>query len=159
MTHSMAAVAGAQARYVRCIDSDDLESWPDFFTDPCFYQITTADNYRRGLPAGLIWADSRGMLKDRVSALREANIYERHSYRHMLGQPTVLAEADGLDGLEADSETPFLVLRITGDGPTDVFASGLYVDRYVIDGGTALLRRRIVVCDSSRTDTLLALPL
>ena len=157
MTDAMVAIARAQASYVRAIDSDNLEAWPDFFTDPCFYQITTADNYRRGLPAGLIWADSQGMLKDRVSALREANIYERHSYRHMLGQPAVLAEETKSD--EADSETPFCVLRITGDGPTDIFASGVYVDRYVIDSGRALLRRRVVVCDSSRIDTLLALPL
>lgn len=159
MTGTMGAIARAQAGYVRCIDSGDLEAWPDFFTDPCSYRVTSADNYRRGLPAGLIWADSRGMLKDRVSALREANIYERHSYRHLLGQPAVLSESDASGACEADSETPFLVLRITGDGPTDVFASGVYVDQYVIDAGSALLRRRVVVCDSSRIDTLLALPL
>lgn len=160
MTDAMTAIARAQASYVRCIDSDQLEAWPDFFTDPCFYQITTADNYRRGLPAGLVWADTQGMLKDRVSALREANIYEQHSYRHMLGQPAVLSESGAGTGVhEADSETPFLVLRITGNGPTDVFASGVYMDRYLINGDRALLRRRVVVCDSSRIDTLLALPL
>ncbi|HEY1701866.1 MAG TPA: nuclear transport factor 2 family protein [Trebonia sp.] len=160
MTDAMIAISRAQASYVRCIDSDRLEAWPDFFTDPCFYQITTADNYGRGLPAGLIWADTRGMLKDRVSALREANIYERHSYRHMLGQPAVLEETSTETGdREADSETPFLVLRITGNGPTDIFASGVYVDRYLLDDDRALLRRRVVVCDSSRIDTLLALPL
>jgi len=145
----------AQARYVRCIDDGPLEVWPDFFTDDCRYRVTTADNYRRGLPAGLIWADTKGMLKDRVSALREANIYEPHSYRHMLGQPAILAES----GHEVDSETAFLVLRITGNGPTDVFASGRYVDRYLIEDGKALLSERIVVCDSSEIDTLLALPL
>lgn len=160
MTDAMTAIARAQARYARCVDTGRLEEWPGFFTDPCFYQITTADNYRRGLPAGIIWADTQGMLKDRVSALREASIYERHSYRHMLGQPAVLEENTPETGEhEADSETPFLVLRITGDGPTDVFASGVYVDRYLIDGDRALLRRRVVVCDSSRVDTLLALPL
>lgn len=160
MTDAMTVIARAQASYARCIDSDRLEEWPGFFADPCFYQITSADNYRRGLPAGLIWADTQGMLKDRVSALREANIYERHSYRHMLGQPAVLSENTTETGeREADSETPFLVLRITGDGPTDVFASGVYVDRYLISGDRALLRRRVVVCDSSRIDTLLALPL
>jgi anthranilate 1,2-dioxygenase small subunit len=159
MTDAMVAIARAQASYVRAIDSDNLEAWPDFFTDPCFYQITSADNYRRGMPVGLIWADSRGMLKDRVSALREANIYERHSYRHILGQPAVLAEETESGVREADSETPFFVLRITGDGPTDIFASGVYVDRYVIGSGSVLLRRRVVVCDSSRIDTLLALPL
>lgn len=148
-------IGRVQAQYVRCIDEGPLESWPGFFTGQCLYQITTARNYRDGMPAGLIWANTRDMLVDRVSALREANIYERHTYRHIIGQPAILAENDG----EVDSETPFIVVRVTGDGPTDIFATGRYVDRYVVGGGTAKLRQRIVVCDSSQIDTLLALPL
>jgi len=155
MTDHLNAIMRAQARYVRCIDDGPLEAWPDFFTEDCHYRITTADNYRRGLPAGVIWADTKGMLKDRVSALRDANIYEPHAYRHLLGQPAVLEAAEDT----AESETSFLVVRITGDGATDVFASGRYVDRYRVTGGEALLRERVVVCDSSEIDTLLALPL
>lgn len=154
-----AAIGRAQAHYVRCIDDDRLEEWPHFFTETCHYRITTADNHRRGLPAGLMWADTRGMLIDRVSALREANIYERQSYRHIIGQPAVLAETGGPGAAEVESETPFLVVRITGDGPMDLFAAGRYLDRYVVDGDSALLRSRVVVCDSAQTDTLLALPL
>lgn len=152
---SQVAIARAQARYARCIDDGPLENWPGFFTEDCHYRVTTADNHRRGLPAGLIWADTRGMLQDRVSALREANIYEPHVYRHLLGQPAILGESGG--GVE--SETPFLVLRVTGGGPADLFASGRYVDRYRVDGAEALLRERVVVCDSKEIDTLLALPL
>lgn len=160
--HAFPAIAAAQGRYVRCIDDDRLEEWPEFFTDSCHYRITTADNHRRGLPAGVVWADSKGMLLDRVSALREANIYERHSYRHILGAPGITTEPESIPGdggTEVECETSFLVVRITGDGPMDLFASGRYLDRYVVDGGRALLSRRIVVCDSSRIDTLLAVPL
>jgi anthranilate 1,2-dioxygenase small subunit len=95
------------------------------------------------------------MLQDRVSALREANIYERQSYRHILGQPSILDES----GDEVRSETSFLVARIVQDGDTDIFATGRYLDRYRIEGGRAHLHERIVVCDSSRIDTLMALPL
>lgn len=145
----------AQGSYVRAIDDGPIDDWPDHFTDDAFYKVTTADNHRRGLPAGLIWANNKAMLKDRISALKEANIYEPHSYRHLLGQPALLDErADG-----ATSETSFLVARITGDGPTDLFASGRYLDEYVFTDGTALLAKRVVVCDSSRIDTLLVLPL
>lgn len=63
--------------YVQCLDSDELERWPDFFTEDCFYRITSAENYEASLPLGLIYATSRNMLKDRVSALREANILSR----------------------------------------------------------------------------------
>jgi anthranilate 1,2-dioxygenase small subunit len=154
------AILEAQGHYVRCIDDDRLEDWPGFFVERCHYRITTADNHRRGLPAGIVWADSRGMLVDRVSALREANIYERHSYRHLLGAPAVLSAEPAGDGrVEVRSETSFLVVRITGDGPMDLFASGRYLDRYLVEDDRALLRERVVVCDSSRIDTLLAVPL
>jgi anthranilate 1,2-dioxygenase small subunit len=45
------------------------------------------------------------------------------------------------------------------DGTTDIFATGRYLDVYSLQAERAKLVRRIVVCDSSRFDTLLALPL
>ena len=145
----------AQADYARCIDDGRLESWPDYFDDPCTYKITTAANYRDALEAAIVFANSRGMLIDRVSSLREANIYERHTYRHILGAPSLLDEIE--EGVR--SETPFLVVRIMRDGDMDIFATGRYLDLYKIRNGDAKLTERIVVCDSSRIDTLLALPL
>jgi anthranilate 1,2-dioxygenase small subunit/terephthalate 1,2-dioxygenase oxygenase component beta subunit len=148
-------VAHLNADYARAIDNDRLEDWPSFFADPCLYSITSADNHRQGLPAGLMYADSRGMLQDRVAALREANIYERQSYRHLIGLPAILGEKEG--GLVA--ETPFLVVRIMRDGRMDLFASGRYLDTIVEESARLCFRERLVVCDSSRIDTLLALPL
>jgi anthranilate 1,2-dioxygenase small subunit len=148
-------IARAQAEYARCIDDDRLEDWPDHFHGSCVYKITTAANHREGLEGAIIFANSKGMLRDRVSALRDANIYERQSYRHILGQPSILHESGG----EVRSETSFLVVRIVQDGDTDIFATGRYLDLYKIEQGKVRLNERIVVCDSSRIDTLMALPL
>ncbi|MGH7367306.1 MAG: aromatic-ring-hydroxylating dioxygenase subunit beta [Candidatus Rokuibacteriota bacterium] len=148
-------VSQLNAEYARAIDDDRLESWPDFFTDPCVYKITSADNYRRGLPAGLVYADSRGMLKDRVTALREANIYERQAYRHLVGLPAIRPGADGA----IHAATPFLVVRVMRDGTMDLFATGRYMDTMIDEADTLRFRERLVVCDSSRIDTLLAIPL
>ena len=148
-------IARAQAEYARCIDDDRLEDWPDHFHGSCVYKITTAANHREGLEGAIIFANSKGMLRDRVSALRDANIYERQSYRHILGQPSILHEG----GDEVRSETSFLVARIVQDGDTDIFATGRYLDLYKIEEGKVRLNERIVVCDSSRIDTLMALPL
>ena len=145
----------AQNAYARCIDSGNLEAWPDFFEEDCVYKITTADNRAQGLEAGLIFANSRGMLIDRVASLREANIYERHVYRHFLGQPWIVSQSAN----DVRSETSFFVARIMRDGTTDVYATGQYIDTYTLTGTEPKLRERIVVCDSSRFDTLLALPL
>jgi 3-phenylpropionate/cinnamic acid dioxygenase small subunit len=148
-------VAELNAAYAATIDDDRLEAWPDFFVDDCLYKITSAENHRSGYSAGIIYADSRAMLRDRVTALRTANIYERQSYRHIVGLPVL--GATGADGIA--SETPFLVLRIMRDGRTDLFASGIYVDRICEEGGNLRFAQRIVVCDSGHFDTLLAIPL
>jgi anthranilate 1,2-dioxygenase small subunit len=148
-------VTRLNAEYARAIDDDRLEDWPDFFAEACLYTITSAENYRRGLPVGVIYADSKGMLKDRVAALREANVFERQSYRHMVGLPVLLGERDGLLRVE----TPFLVVRIMRDGTMAIFATGRYVDALAEEGGALRFRERVVVCDSSRIDTLLAIPL
>jgi len=78
-------VAELNAAYAATIDADRLEAWSDFFVDDCLYKITSAENHRRGYSAGIVYADSRAMLRDRVTALRTANIYERQSYRHIIG--------------------------------------------------------------------------
>jgi anthranilate 1,2-dioxygenase small subunit len=155
MDDILQTILRAQADYARCIDDDRLESWSDFFDDPCTYKITTAANYRDGLEAGIMFADSRSMLIDRVSALREANIYERHTYRHILGLPSILSRNEG----GVCSETPFLVIRIMRNADTNIFATGRYIDRYNLGTNDAKLAERIVVCDSSRIDTLLSIPL
>jgi anthranilate 1,2-dioxygenase small subunit len=155
MQDTFQLIARAQAAYARCIDDGDLTDWPDFFVGECVYKVTTAENHKRGLEAGLIYAASRGMLVDRIASLRDANIYERHAYRHLLGQPYIVSESDD----EVRSETSFMVARIMRDGTTSLFVTGRYLDVYVRRENSVKLRERIAVCDSSRIDTLLALPL
>lgn len=149
------ALSAFNAAYAQTIDSDELEQWPVFFAENCRYRITNVENEREGLPAGIVYADSRAMLEDRVAALREANIYERHRYRHLLGLPLVLSA----DDTTAMARTPFMVARIMATGETMLFATGEYRDRFVRSNGKLLLAERVAVCDSSVTDTLLALPL
>ena len=151
----LSRVSALSAEYARAIDDDRLEDWPGFFSESCLYTITSADNHRQGLPAGLMYADSKGMLQDRVAALRQANIYERQTYRHLIGLPAILGEKDG----GTLTETPFLVVRIMRDGRMDLFATGRYLDALIEEAGVLKFRERLVVCDSSRIDTLLAIPI
>jgi 3-phenylpropionate/cinnamic acid dioxygenase small subunit len=143
------------AHYVDVIDQDRLEEWPDLFAETCRYLITSAESYDEGLPHGVIYADSRGMLRDRVSALREANIYEAQRYRHLVGP--IWVEADSETTVRARSH--FLVLRIMHTGDTMVFASGVYRDRIDISRSPYRFIERVVVTDSHKFDTLLAIPL
>ena len=139
------------ADYAAAIDDDHLEDWPGFFVADCLYKITSADNLRDGNEAGIVYADSQAMLADRVLALRRANIYERQMYRHIVGTPR-------LTGPDS-AETPFLVVRTMRDGRMGLFVAGRYRDRLHDDAGTLRFKERIVICDSSHFDTLVAIPL
>jgi anthranilate 1,2-dioxygenase small subunit/terephthalate 1,2-dioxygenase oxygenase component beta subunit len=143
------------ARYVEAIDDDRLEAWPDFFTEDGRYRITTAENVAHGLPLSLIYATSRAMLRDRVRALREANVYESQHYRHVLGPPRVTAA----EGASLRARTPFMVARVMHTGETMLFATGCYEDRVVIGTTDAHFAEKTVILDSRQVDTLLAIPL
>ncbi len=148
-------LAALNSAYAAAIDADRLEEWPGFFLERCLYKITTAENHRRGYAAGIVYADTRAMLTDRVAALRNANIYERQTYRHIIGLP-LLHNTTG----DLGAETPFLVVRTMRDGRMDLFAAGIYLDRVRTDTDGALrFAERLVICDSPRFDTLLAIPL
>src|SRR6266705_883394 len=140
--------------YVHCLDADELERWPDFFTEDCFYRITSAENYEAQMPLGLIHATSRNMLKDRVSALREANIYEPQRYRHLVSSIKVVDEQESALELTAN----FLVVRTMQEGDMTLFAAGAYFDQVRRDGGIWKFASKNVVLDSRQIDTLLAIP-
>jgi anthranilate 1,2-dioxygenase small subunit len=53
----------------------------------------------------------------------------------------------------------FMVARIMQDGATTLFATGRYLDRIDISASAYRFSERIVVLDSDKIDTLLAIPL
>jgi anthranilate 1,2-dioxygenase small subunit len=141
--------------YVHCLDSDELERWPEFFTEDCFYRVTSAENYEAGMPLGLIHATSRNMLKDRVSALREANIYEPQRYRHVVSSIKIVEEHEAALDLVAN----FLVVRTMQEGDMTLFGAGRYLDQVTRQDGIWKFARKTVVLDSRQIDTLLAIPI
>jgi anthranilate 1,2-dioxygenase small subunit len=147
------AVERLHTRYVHALDSDQLEDWPNFFTENGRYRIATAENEERGLPLPVLYAEGRAMLRDRVQSLRHANIYEPQRYRHMVSG--VLIEK--ISPAAVRSVASFLVIRIMQDGGAMLFASGRYVDRILL--ADMQYEERVVICDSRRFDTLLAIPL
>lgn len=150
-----AAIARLMTQYAHAIDNDELERWPRFFTADGFYQIVPRSAYDQGHPVGIWYCDNRDMLEDRVSSIREVNVYEPQVYRHVIGPTEILAVAAGV----YRTQTSFIVVRTMHDGEMCVFSAGRYVDEIVIENQHALLKKRIVVTDSSRYDTMVVIPL
>jgi anthranilate 1,2-dioxygenase small subunit len=149
------AVERLLARYVDSIDQDRLEEWPGYFTETCRYQIISSENYERNLPIGIFFANNRAMLQDRVSALRQANIYEPQRYRHVVSSTLVAAAGEGI----VTAQSNYHVVRILLDGSMTLFSAGRYLDRIDLRGPQPLFAEKLVVFDNRRIDTLLAIPL
>ena len=141
--------------YVHCIDDGEFESWSEFFNEKALYQIISRESFEANLPVGVMHCHGRGMMEDRVRALRRASIFEPHVYCHILGRPRIkIAE-----NRTYDVRTNLQVLRTMQDGRTDTFATGKYLDRIAIDGHECQFLERKVVLDSRRIDILLVMPL
>jgi hypothetical protein len=81
------AICDLLAEYGALIDMAKFDEWLGLFAEECRYQIVPRENFDRGLPAALVFCDSRAMLEDRIRALREANKYNIHTDRHVIGLP------------------------------------------------------------------------
>jgi anthranilate 1,2-dioxygenase small subunit len=148
-------IAELYTDYVHCLDADALERWPDFFVERAVYRITSAENYEANLPLGLIYATSRNMLKDRVAALREANIYEPQRYRHLVSAIKLLRDK----GDAVETTANFMIVRTLQDGDMTIFAAGRYLDTVRREAGGWKFADKLVLLDSRQIDTLLAIPM
>lgn len=140
------------AEYGALIDIGKFDEWLDLFAEDCRYQILPRENFDRGLPAALVFCDSRAMLEDRIRALREANKYNIHTDRHVIGLPRIFD-----NGLEV--EAPFAVYQTDQEGETRLFATGLYRDRLEISGLRLRIRDKLILLDTFAVPSLLATPL
>ncbi|WP_050476141.1 anthranilate 1,2-dioxygenase small subunit AndAd [Herbaspirillum rhizosphaerae] len=144
-----------QENYIHALDNDRLEDWPEFFTDDCLYEIVPRENADAGLPIGIIYCDSKKMLRDRVLSLRHANIYEEHTYRHM----TSGLIFKPVDDNTVEAESSYVVIQTLQNGESFVYQAGRYLDRVVrTDAGWRYASRRVIY-DTLRVPTLLATPI
>ena len=140
------------------MDDDELERWPDFFTEDGLYQIIPRDGFEAGHRLGVMLCQGRGMMRERVRAMRQANIYEPQRYTHILSRPEMLDDGQA----PADRcrlRLNFLVVRTMEDGSSETFATGKYLDEVDLRGPQPLFTERRVILDSRRIDTLLVVPL
>ena len=143
------------AEYAAVLDAADLERWPEFFTEQCLYEIIPRENYDRGLPLAIMRCESKGMLKDRVVALRDTMMYEPRYLRHLISGIRVTGQSAAGIAVEAN----YAVFETLVDTLTRVFNVGRYLDRIVREDGQLRFAEKHCVFDSLLVPNSLIYPL
>jgi 3-phenylpropionate/cinnamic acid dioxygenase small subunit len=141
--------------YCDALDDGEYERWPDFFTEACLYKVVPRENFARNLPIGLIYCESRAMLKDRVVALKETALFAPRIMRHMVSGVRIRA----LDRSGIRMSANFTLIETLVDQPSQVFLCGTYLDLVVEDGGALRFAEKLCVYDSTIVPTSLIFPI
>ena len=149
------AIADFLERYCHTLDDGSVDDWSAFFEQEGVYRVTTRENVEANRPIGIVLCEGRGMMDDRIKALKIANIFESHTFRHIVGRPVVEPEFEGRYTVRSS----FSIFRIMYTGKTDLFATGRYEDIVSVSEDRILFAERAVVLDSRALDTLMVYPI
>lgn len=156
MMHEMRTeLLALQDAYIATLDTDRLEEWPNMFVDDCFYEIIPKENEDLGLPAPIMHCDSKRMLRDRVVSLRNANIFQPAVYRHFTSGYSI----ENLDDGGWAMRCSYMVINTSQLGESTVYQSGRYHDIVVRSAERLLFKSKRCIYDTSRVQTLLAIPI
>lgn len=148
-------LADLYAAYDDALDEGEYEDWPEFFTEACLYKIISRENYDAGLPLGLLQAESRAMLADRVAAIRKTTLFAPRVVRRVVGG--ILLRAIEPSGMRLSAS--FAAFQTMLNEPSQVFLCGRLYDRVVEDGGALRFAERICVPDATLVPTSLVFPI
>jgi salicylate 5-hydroxylase small subunit len=95
------------------------------------------------------------MLRDRITAIRETQLYAPRAMRHVTGNALV-TECAG-DGMHA--VTNYAVYESTLDRTSEVFNVGRYLDRIVVEDGQMKFAEKLCIFDTSLVPTSLIFPI
>jgi anthranilate 1,2-dioxygenase small subunit len=152
---SAEAVRELLADCLEVLDGDRLEAWPELFLPDGCYRVLSRENIELGLPAPLVYYYSRGMMQDRVTAIRDALTFEFVYTRRLSTDTRVTLRGDG----DWDARANVAIYQSTEEGHTRLFAVGAYHDVVTITADGARFRTRDVVVDTFGIQNLIAVPL
>ena len=133
---------------------DRIEALPGYFVDDCLYRIVSRENYDEGLPQATLYCDGIRMLRDRVLALRETQVYEPRHWRHFVSGVRVVGVEDGTIRATAN----VMVTEAMSDAEPTILLVGRYEDRLVRRDGRLWFVERSVVYDNYRVVRSLIAP-
>lgn len=140
--------------YYNVLDDLRLEEWPAFFSEDCLYRVIPRENYEAGYPLATIYADSRGMLVDRVMGLTRTQMFTPRYYRRFPGPLRIVAH----DDRTVCTRHNLLIVQTLVDKQSEIVLSAVCHDLLVPEHEQLRLRERIVVFDSEMIPNSLIYP-
>jgi 3-phenylpropionate/cinnamic acid dioxygenase small subunit len=140
--------------YYTTLDDVRLDEWPAFFTEDCVYRVIPRENFEAGYTLSTIYAESRGMLIDRVMGVTRTQMYAPRYYRRFPGPLRIVSR----DGDSVRVRHNLLVVQTLIDKKTEIVLSAVCHDVLVPADEKLLLRERIVVFDSEMIPNSLIYP-
>lgn len=136
------------------LDRDRIEALPGYFVDDCLYRVISRENFDQGLPQATLYCDGIRMLRDRVLALRETQVYEPRHWRHFVSGARVERIEDGIVHAGAN----VMVTEAMSDAEPTILLVGRYADRLVRRDGRLWFVERSVIYDNYRVVRSLIAP-
>ena len=149
-----AAVEDFHTEYCAVLDSGDIESWPDFFTEDCLYRVTEFENAARGYPVGLVYAEGRDMLRDRAVAISRTQMFAPRQMLHLVTNVRILDANDD----EIVAQSNYILLQTLVEGATTLHQAGRMYDRFARREAGLLLKERQAIYDTAVIANDLAYP-
>lgn len=144
------------ARYAAALDAQRLGDWTEMFTDDAFYLVTSRENADRNQPVGLIYCDSRAMIRDRAFALEKTAMFAPRYLRHIIGNLVVQPETETGD---IHATANYVVLQVLFDRPdATLHQVGVYHDIFRRTSEGLKLRERRCVYDNLLVPNALCIP-
>lgn len=140
--------------YYATLDDVDLHAWPEYFTQECLYRVIPRENFEAGYTLSTMQAESRGMLKDRVTGLTRTQMYAPRYYRRFPTAPRIMGEDAGVVSVRHN----LLIVQTLIDKQADIVLSGVCFDKVVRDGDRLRFIERIVAFDSEMIPNSLVYP-
>ena len=144
------------AEYCAVLDQNQVEQWPEFFTEDGLYRATSRENAELGMPVGLIYAEGRDMMHDRAVATSRTQMYAPRFTLHLVTNVRILQESES-GNIEAQAN--FLLMQTLIEGPSTVHLAGTYHDTFVRVADQLKLKERHAIFDTEILANSLVYPI
>lgn len=140
--------------YALCLDEEDFDAWPTFFTDDALYRVISRENYDQELTHATMWCQGLPMIKDRIVATRQTALYEPRSLRHFISSVRI----NEVEGDQIKAQANFVIVESLAEREPQLLMVGRYIDTFIQEGDHFRIQQRSCVYDNYHIRTTLVIP-